>query len=176
MINDLKRSVTRAGALQYLCKCSGIKSKLSFWVMLSKRFADMYQSQYIYMFCSQKHFFFASPIFNTCPQIQKLRFILITFYFEKISYTVKLYSCFFKKFSFLFIIFTHPFFLIPKVLLPLIDISFHLLRYITQFKWLIRIREAFDIANELMTFKIDSFVTRKKNSLIVFYNNKNWSR
>lgn len=131
----------------------------------------------IYMFCSQAFFFIASPLFNTCPQIQKLRYILITFYFEKISYTVKLYSWFFFfKFCFLFIIFTHPFFLIPMVLLPLIDISFHLLRYITQFKWLIRIRESFDTANELMTFKIDSFVTRKKKSLIVFYNNKNWSR
>lgn len=128
-------------------------------------------------FVKKKQFFFvASPIFNTCSQIQKLRFIWITFYFEKILYTVKLYSCFLKILLFIHNFYTHPFFLIPMVLLTLIGISFHLLRYITQFKWLIRIREAFDIANELMTFKIDSFVTREKKSLIVFYNNKNWSR
>lgn len=122
----------------------------------------MYQSQYIYVLFSKAFFFIASPIFNTCPQIQKLRYILITFYFEKISYTVKLYSCFLKILLFIHNFYTHPFFLIPMVLLTLIGISFHLLRYITQFKWLIRIREAFDIANELMTFKIDSFVTREK--------------
>lgn len=114
-------------------------------------------------FVKKKQFFFvASPIFNTCPQIQKLRFIWITFYFEKILYTVKLYSCFLKILLFIHNFYTHPFFLIPMVLLTLIGISFHLLRYITQFKWLIRIRESFDIANELMTFKLDSFVTRKK--------------
>lgn len=87
------------------------------------------------MFCSQAFFFIASPLFNTCPQIQKLRYILITFYFEKnLVYSQALFLVFFFKFCFLFIIFTHPFFLIPMVLLPLIDISFHLLRYITQFK------------------------------------------
>lgn len=60
----------------------------------------MYQSQYIYVLFSKAFFFIASPIFNTCPQIQKLRYILITFYFEKnLVYSQALFL-FFKNYAF----------------------------------------------------------------------------